>query len=88
MNRNIDGLGRVVIPKEIRNKLGIKENDNLKIELNNNKIILSKNDEIDYKAIVKKMKKKLNEYKIKPYKEYDSDDIISDFDYILKEDKD
>ena len=54
MNRNIDTLGRIVIPKEMRKQLNIKENDPLNIELQDNKIIITKPDTVDYKAIVDK----------------------------------
>ena len=54
MNRNIDTLGRIVIPKEMRKQLDIKENDPLNIELQDNKIIITKPDTVDYKAIVDK----------------------------------
>ena len=54
MNRNIDTLGRIVIPKEMRKQLDIKENDPLNIELQDNKIIITKTNTVDYKAIVDK----------------------------------
>lgn len=44
MTRRIDELGRLVIPKEIRNNLKIKDNDQIEINILNNKIILSKYD--------------------------------------------
>ena len=40
--RRIDDLGRVVIPKEIRKNLRIKEGDNLEIFVKNEEIILKK----------------------------------------------
>ena len=40
--RRIDDLGRVVIPKEIRKNLRIKEGDNLEIFIQNEEIILKK----------------------------------------------
>jgi len=40
--RRIDELGRVVIPKEIRKNLRIKDGTNLEIFIDNNNIILSK----------------------------------------------
>lgn len=40
--RRIDDLGRVVIPKEIRKNLRIKEGDNLEIFVQNEEIILKK----------------------------------------------
>ena len=40
--RKIDGLGRVVIPMEIRNKLEISQNDPLEIHVEGNTIVLRK----------------------------------------------
>ena len=42
MNSKIDELGRIVIPKEIRNYLNIKDNDCLAIEIKDNSIVLTK----------------------------------------------
>ena len=54
MNRKIDELGRLVIPKEMRNKLGIKDNDPVNIECIENKIIITNPIEIDYKEVINK----------------------------------
>lgn len=40
--RRIDDLGRIVVPKEIRKNLRIKEGDNLEIFVQNDEIILKK----------------------------------------------
>ena len=40
--RKIDELGRIVIPKEVRNKLKIQDNESILISLNDNKINISK----------------------------------------------
>lgn len=40
--RRIDDLGRIVIPKEIRNSLRIKSGDNLDVMVYDNKVILQK----------------------------------------------
>ncbi len=40
--RKIDELGRIVIPKEIRKTLGIKEGENLEIFIDNNSVCLQK----------------------------------------------
>lgn len=40
LTRRVDELGRVVIPIEIRYRLGIKEKDKFEIYVDNNKIIL------------------------------------------------
>lgn len=40
--RNIDELGRVVVPKEIRQRMGIANNDPVEIYIDGDKIILTK----------------------------------------------
>ena len=40
--RNIDELGRIVVPKEIRKKLGIENTDPVEIYVEDEKIILKK----------------------------------------------
>lgn len=40
--RQVDGLGRVVIPKELRRKFNIEEKDGLEIYVEDDKIILRK----------------------------------------------
>ena len=40
--RRIDNLGRIVLPIEIRNTLGLKEKDPIEIFIDDDKIILSK----------------------------------------------
>lgn len=40
--RNIDELGRVVVPKELRKKLGISNTDPVEIYVEEDKIILKK----------------------------------------------
>ena len=42
VNRKIDGLGRIVIPMEIRNKLNISEKDPLEIHVEGQTIVLQK----------------------------------------------
>lgn len=64
ITRRIDELGRLVIPKEIRKNLKIKDNDQVEINVTDNKIILSKYDLISKDKIISNMlsclKKKLN----------------------------
>lgn len=45
--RKIDELGRIVIPKEIRNVLNIQCNDDLEIYVDNYNIILKKYEKLD-----------------------------------------
>ncbi len=40
--RQLDSLGRVVIPKKMRTALGINENDNLIISLESNAIVIKR----------------------------------------------
>ena len=55
MQRHIDDLGRVVIPKEMRKQLKIENGDKINIELKDNKIIITNPKEIDYKEIMDKV---------------------------------
>jgi len=52
MYRKIDELGRLVIPKEIRNTIGLKPGDEIKIEIKNNQIILEKENSINIKEYI------------------------------------
>lgn len=45
--RKIDDLGRIVIPKEIRKSLGIRDGENLEISVEDNKIKLTKKNIIN-----------------------------------------
>ena len=52
MNRKIDDLGRIVIPKEMRKQLNMNNGDEVNIEVIDNKITISKANQIDYKQIL------------------------------------
>lgn len=45
--RRIDDLGRVVIPKEIRKRLNIRENDALELFVENNRLVFEKYNNTD-----------------------------------------
>ena len=60
--RRVDELGRVVIPKEIRNGLEIEEKDPLEIYVEGEKIILKKHTT---SCIFCNSNKNLNDYKDK-----------------------
>ncbi len=56
ITRKIDELGRIVVPKEIRYNLGIREGDNLEIFVEDNKIIIDKFSQLDnYKPFSEKL---------------------------------
>lgn len=56
VTRKIDELGRIVIPKEIRRNLGIRDGENLEIFIENNGILLKKYSHIkSYEEIGKKL---------------------------------
>lgn len=52
MNRKIDDLGRIVIPKEMRKQLNMNNGDEVNIEVIDNKITINKANQIDYKQIL------------------------------------
>ena len=52
MKREIDKLGRIVIPKEMRNELGVINGDPVDIELVGKKVIITNPNKVDYKAII------------------------------------
>lgn len=47
MVRRVDGLGRIVIPKEIRKVLKIKENEQVEINVDDDSIVLKRYSELD-----------------------------------------
>lgn len=57
MKRTIDDLGRIVIPSEIRKELDIQPYQELRIELNNNKIVISNPKGMRSKEEIEKMYK-------------------------------
>ena len=70
MKRKIDSLGRIVLPKEIRRELDLKENDFLNIELKEGKIILTIEKEREVISYIKnKIKTSENQKEIAIYKD-------------------
>lgn len=47
MEKRIDNLGRIVIPREMRKSIGVEDGDNVTIELIDNKIVISNPSEND-----------------------------------------
>lgn len=52
--KKIDNLGRIVIPKNIRKKLNIKENDELDFSVRGKSIIITKVNEPNYEERINK----------------------------------
>ena len=54
MKRKIDDLGRIVLPAEMKKEIGLENGSEANIEIEDHKIIITKPNSIDYKAIVDK----------------------------------
>lgn len=52
MKRKFDELGRIVIPKEMRNELQLENGEEANIEVYDGKIIITKPGTVDYKQRV------------------------------------
>lgn len=75
--RKIDELGRIVLPKEIRRNLGIRDGENLEIFVENDHVLLKKYSKMqDYSEIVKNLATIVNDT-------YDFKIIITDRDKVL-----
>ena len=75
--RKIDDLGRIVIPKELRKNLNIKNSDDMEITINDNKIVLEKFYRLrNIKNILNNHFKLLDKF-------LDSDFIITDKEKII-----
>ena len=82
MIRNIDNLGRLVIPSEYRKELGIENGSSLNMELEKDKIVITNPDRVDYKARVEKAIKYMdNTFNISSVKEMF--DIMNKIENIL-----
>ena len=47
VTKKIDDLGRIVIPKDFRQQLGIEEGESLEISIQDNKIVIEKQTDED-----------------------------------------
>ena len=80
--RRIDNLGRVVIPKEIRKTLKIKENEQVEINVSNDNIVLNKYSDIhEYDKSINNLIDIIKSV-------YDRDIIITNLDKIVLTTKD
>ena len=82
--RSIDGLGRIVIPKNIRNKLHINSNEELEIYIENEKIIISKYSSIkEFIEYIKFLEDNFSRITGKSYIFTENDIIIASTDKTL-----
>ena len=79
ISRRIDELGRIVIPKEIRRNLKIRESDELDITIDGENIILNKHEVIENDKVVDKYIKLLGKYINKNILFTSKDKILSSF---------
>jgi transcriptional pleiotropic regulator of transition state genes len=77
--RKLDGLGRIVIPKEYRKKLKINDDSKLRITLENNYVKVEKYSDINSNL------DKLTKFKKILKKELDLEIIITDLEEIINE---
>lgn len=62
ISRRIDELGRIVIPKEIRRNLKIRESDELDITIDGENIILNKHEVLEKDKVIDEYIKLLGKY--------------------------
>lgn len=61
MNRKIDDMGRIVIPKEMRKKLGLNNGEEVNIELAGDKVVISNPNSFDLKKYIEEEINELRE---------------------------
>ena len=62
MKRQIDDLGRIVIPKEMRRELKLDNGSTVNIELVEGSIVLTNPKAVDYKAALDEIEEYVKEY--------------------------
>lgn len=79
ISRRIDELGRIVIPKEIRRNLKIRESDELDITIEGENIILNKHEVLEKDNIIDEYIKLLGKYINKNILFTSKDNVLSSF---------
>ena len=83
--RRIDDLGRIVIPKEIRRSLKIKDGDFLDIDVENDKILLNRySNFLDIENFLNKLLESLGEKIMKDIIIFDNYKIVSQYKRKIK----
>ncbi len=78
LTRKIDGLGRLVIPKEIRERFNIKENDYLEFLISNEGFFIKRYSKLsNFKVLAQELVDTLNNYLNAEVFIADSDSIIA-----------
>lgn len=72
MKKQIDDLGRIVIPKEMRRELKLDNGSTVNVELVEGSIVLTNPRKIDYKAALDK----IEDYIVLTIKECEKHDVI------------
>lgn len=91
IERNFDGLGRIVVPKAMRNKLGFKDYSTAAIDIQDDKIIISNPKGMRSKEEIKKEIEYLKEATSSSYETSTgktrlvNDDIIEALKWVLNE---
>lgn len=84
ITRRIDDLGRLVIPKEIRKNLKIRDNDQIEINVIDNKIVLNKYNNMEKDVVINKLLNSLKKV-LKCSILYTSKDYIIDYALLSKD---
>lgn len=79
ISRRIDELGRIVIPKEIRRNLKIRESDELDITIDGENIILNKHEVLEKDKVIDDYIKILGKYINKNILFTSKDKVLSSF---------
>lgn len=91
IERNFDGLGRIVVPKAMRNKLGFKDYSTAAIDVQDDKIIISNPKGTRSKEEIKKEIEYLKEATSNAYTDSTgkirlvNDDIIEALKWVLND---
>lgn len=84
VTKNVDNLGRIVIPNDYKKVLNIKNGDEINIELNDDKIIITKAKNERMERIKNKLEDVKKNYEIATDKEF-YNGYIKALEWLLEE---